>query len=276
MFFNKELKFSSAAVTNIGKVRSNNEDNFYFDGVILEEERINSMTDESILLSNEQNEKNGLFCVCDGMGGESYGEIASLTAVSTLLEFKDRFRGTDKGKLKDVITEYTQLANSRICDKITEFGVNRIGTTYALLAFIGSTAYISNIGDSRVYLIRSGKIKQLTRDHTEIAYYIAAGIISAEEARTHPRRHGITQHLGIFPDDMKLSPYFAEVVSAKSKDIFILCSDGLTDMLDDDKIKDVSLSAAKGGAEAVVKALSEEALNAGGHDNVTVIAVCAK
>ncbi len=276
MFFNKELKFSCAAVTNVGKVRKNNEDNFYFDGVTVSEEAINSMTDESIVHSSENGAKGGLYCVCDGMGGESYGEVASQIAVSTLCEFGEKFAQTDRGKLKDIITQYAELANERICEKITEFGVNRIGTTYALLSFIGSTAYISNIGDSRVYHIRSGNIKQLTRDHTEIAYYIAAGIITAEEAKNHPRRHGLTQHLGMFPDDMKISPYFTQVVEAKAKDIFILCSDGLTDMLDDEKICQIAVSASKKGAETVVKNLLQEALAAGGRDNVTIIAVCVK
>lgn len=276
MFFNRSPKFSAAVITNMGKIRTNNEDNFYFDGKTLSEETVNAMTDDSIIYTIDPRREGGLFCVCDGMGGESYGEIASRVAVETLCEHKEKFAGAKKGQLKDIITAYTDEANSRICDKITELSVKRIGTTYTLLYFVGSTAYISNIGDSRAYLIRDDSIKQLSRDHTEVAYYVSAGIITEEEARNHPMRHGLTQHLGIFPDDMILSPYFAQVVQAKAGDTFVLCSDGLTDMLEDDKIKQIVKDNFKDGSKAIVQSLADAALEAGGRDNVTVIAVTAK
>jgi len=132
------------------------------------------------------------------------------------------------------------------------------------------------LGDSRVYLLRDKQLTCLTTDHTEVNRLKELGLINDEEAKNHPRRHGLTQHLGMFPDDMKISPYFAQVVEAKAKDIFILCSDGLTDMLDDEKICQIAVSASKKGAETVVKNLSQEALAAGGRDNVTIIAVCVK
>ena len=274
MIFKKNIGFSAAAVTNMGKVRTNNEDNLYFDGDILSAETVSSMSDKNIEFSRE-NAGDGLFCVCDGMGGESYGELASLIAVTSMQEMKEEFSSAQKGKLKEVVGKYVELANTKICEQITKLGVNRIGTTYVLAKFIGTTAYISNIGDSRAYLIRKNSIRQLNRDHTEMAYYVAAGLLTEEEARKHPRRHGITQHLGIFPDDMELSPYFAEVIEARPDDVFILCSDGLTDMLDDSEILSCVRSCRKKGAAAVSSELVAKALKAGGNDNVTVISIIA-
>ncbi len=128
-----------------------------------------------------------------------------------------------------------------------------------------------NIGDSRAYLFRSGRLTQLSQDHTPVRQMVDLGVIKAEEARTHPDRHKLSQHLGIFPSEMVIEPYVAEPVAILSGDIFLLCSDGLTEMLPDEAIRERLL----GGKtpEEKGKTLTEQAMKKGGGDNITVVLV---
>ena len=123
------------------------------------------------------------------------------------------------------------------------------------------------VGDSRIYMMRSGMLQQISKDHTIVQQMVDSGAITKEEARTHKRRHILSQNIGIFPDELIIEPHFAEPIELKEGDVFPLCSDGLTDMVSDDAIR--TILANNEDAEGLVAA----ALENGGRDNVTVIVI---
>ena len=252
---------NSVAASNVGNVRNDNEDNFFINGKTLDI----SIKGTAIV---EDKSDGGLYAVCDGMGGEASGEIASAIAVNTLHEYYLKTLA-QKSSFNEVVSLYSDEANARMCAEILENDGKRMGTTFAVLYIENNIAYIYNIGDSRVYLLRDSKLKQLSQDHTQIRRFLEMGILTAEKARTHPERHKLTQHLGIFPEEMVIEPFVAKPVNIKDGDIFLLCSDGLTDMLDDKEIEDI-MEQMKNPHEIAEK-LVEAALTNGGKDNVTVI-----
>lgn len=252
------MKIESMAMTNVGRVRRNNEDNFFVCGKYKESPETNDLEYHYCATADEQ-----LFGVCDGMGGIQLGELASLIAVETMAEYASGFDGKVDACIQD--------ANARICGEITKRGVSRIGTTFAALSVKDCIARAYNIGDSRIYLHRSGVLTQLSVDHTQAQMLLDQGIITPEQVLTHRDRHVLTQHLGIFPEEMVVEPHCAEPVELAEGDIFLLCSDGLTDMLSDDEI--CAVLSGETTLEVKAHALINAALANGGKDNVTVVLV---
>ena len=251
----------SVVASNIGNIRDKNEDNFFLNGITLDSSIKGTVT-------ATYKSPNGLFAVCDGMGGEVSGEVASAIAVSTLGEFYQKVQ-EQKVSFTSLIESYTEEANARICAEMRKNGGKRMGTTYVLLYIENNTAYIYNIGDSRAYLLRDGKLTQLSHDHTQVSQLIKMNILTPEEAKAHPERNRLTQHLGIFSEEMIIEPYAVEPLMIISGDTFLLCSDGLTDMLTDDEIEEV-MKQGKDPKEMAEK-LVEAALLEGGKDNITVM-----
>lgn len=254
------MKIESIALTDSGRVRRNNEDNFFLCGKIKEDTETTSLE----CACNEQSDTY-LFGVCDGMGGAQYGELASLIAVKSMLMCQKQF--------DSLYTECISTANTQICREIERRDVKRIGTTFAALSIRGGIARAYNIGDSRIYLNRGNELSQISVDHTLVQMLVNQGIITKEEAKTHRDRHIITQHLGIFPEEMLLEPYAAEPLTIADGDIFLLCSDGLTDMVDDNKICEIL--SADDTLENKAHTLLDTALTNGGRDNVTLVLVGA-
>ena len=257
---------SAVAASHVGNVRPNNEDNFFLNGkVYFPKSDTSYITDEST---------GGLYAVCDGMGGDAHGELASKIAVTTLSEFFEEIYNS-KDSFDKAIARYTESANARICEIIEQNG-QRMGTTLALLYLRDEHAIAANIGDSRVYyfkknFLRENQLIQLSKDHNQIRQLIELGVITREDAKTHPARHTLTQHLGIFSHEMIVEPFISLPVKLKRGDIFLLCSDGLTDMLENDEI--TSIMSAHSELQKTAEMLIDAALRNGGHDNVTVVLV---
>lgn len=252
------LLISSAAATDIGNQREKNEDNFFVCGKIKEENEKGIFS-----YSDDIRRDSYLYAVCDGMGGELCGDKASLIAVQTLGNYLYDF---------DMRAEdYFETANDRICSEIRKLG-GRMGTTFAGLWIKDDVARAYNIGDSRIYLQRSGKLLRLSLDHTQAEQMYKQGLISREEVKTHPFRNRLTQHLGIFPQERELEPHAVVNINLKAGDRFILCSDGLTDMLSDEEIR--RLISDGETATAISGALLRSALENGGNDNITIVSVC--
>lgn len=252
-----KYKVSAYAASNVGNRRSNNEDNYY-----LNHQNVNS-SNESYAFYEGSN----IVCsVCDGMGGESAGEVASLIVVKTIEEFEEKILAdADDATINAMITD----ANTKVCNEIKS-RKKRIGTTFTLLSFNKGIATISNIGDSRVYRFTDNCLEQISKDHTEAQSMVESGIVSKEESMKLKQKHVLTQHLGIFPHEMIIEPYTVRH-AVNNNERFLLCSDGLTDMLTDAEIAQI-LSEKKTPKEAVDE-LIKLALEHGGKDNVTVI-VC--
>lgn len=233
----------------IGNLRQNNEDNYYFNGKILPEK--NNGT-QGILITQFKNDENITCSVFDGMGGEENGERASFLATNTLKEYIEENTGFSW-------KQYIEIANEKICVEMQEN--KHMGTTMATVVFTENKVYICNVGDSRIYGIKEGKIEQLSEDHTEAKLQERLNIQSNHKAR-------LTQHLGIRKDELVIVPYTNEY-QYEEYNKFLLCSDGLTDMLTDCEIQ--SILSTNISVDQIVNKLVEEALNKGGIDNTTVI-----
>jgi len=249
-----------SAITYIGLVREKNEDNYYVNGKYRDD---SSISTEGFIDNASRNSY--LYAICDGMGGEAFGDLASLIAVKTLLSYQD----TD---LRQTITEYIDTTNRLICDAAKNNGNVKIGTTLALLFLVNNNAYSYNIGDSRIYLFRDGNLYLMTEDHTEAQRLVRMGIIKQEDVKSHKSKNKLTQHLGIDPNEMIIEPYVSEGVNISKNDIFLICSDGLTDMVSDDEIA-VCLSDETKNTTDLVKVLAAKTQSAGSKDNATIIII---
>ncbi len=257
------MKITASAGTHRGRVRSNNEDNFYINGVYKKH-----TDDDSYYFTDEKPHFAYTYAVCDGVGGTEFGELASLYAVEGLKSFDGR-------KLDEKISDYIESVNRRICDIISNNDGRQMGSTIALLYVKGKDATICNIGDSRVYLLRDRELTQLSHDHTRRQSMIDYGLIKKETEKVLVRDHVLTQFLGVFPDEFRLDPYIVKV-RLKTNDMILLCSDGLTDMVSEEEIRKILMNISAGSAEEKVNDLICAAVNSGGRDNVTAIVVIAK
>ena len=254
-------KVTAAAASNTGKLRENNEDNFYLNGLTL------PVDTRGTYIVTDETDKHCLCAICDGMGGVDNGEIASAIAVDVLHDYSIQLK-KKKLTFETLADSYTRSANESICAEIDKNGGVRMGTTLVLLYLKENLGYICNLGDSRAYLYRNG-ITRLSRDHSKVQRMVDAGMLSEELARKHSDRNIITQHLGIFPDEMIIEPYLATPVVCEPGDVFLLCSDGLTDMLEDVEIEEflTLIADPREAAKALVNAANQR----GGFDNITVI-----
>ncbi len=242
----------AACASHRGKIRVKNEDNFYFDGKILEAES-NGLKHPATM---EAPVGQGLcLAVFDGMGGENFGEEASFSAAKAM-------QNTERS-LKDYLIserEYVKrLAlrlNQAVVDTAKKRKTTHMGSTVAALYFRGRYVYVCNVGDSRAYRLRAGEFLQISKDHFD----------------PRPLRPGkkaaLIQFLGIDPEELLLEPYVAKG-EMKKGDLYLLCSDGLTDMLTNFEICDLMMQHTD--VESTVNALIQAALERGGRDNITVI-----
>jgi PPM family protein phosphatase len=204
-----------------------------------------------------------LFAVADGMGGAQAGEVASQLAASALeAGDSDGLEGT--GRIDALIQE----ANRRIFDRAsTDPSASGMGTTMTVALVEGMTVAIGHVGDSRAYLVRREQMEQLTEDHSLVNELMKSGKLSEEEAQVHPQRSVITRAVGTDPD-VDVDGF---TIEAEAGDVFLICSDGLTDMVEDEEILEL-VHANRDDLEKAVKALVAAANRGGGEDNITAVA----
>jgi serine/threonine protein phosphatase PrpC len=204
-----------------------------------------------------------LFAIADGMGGAQAGEVASRLAAAALKEA----RGTQtvgEHRISDLIQE----ANRRVYDRSnTDPNTSGMGTTITVALVENGTVAFGHVGDSRAYLIRDGRMEQITEDHSLVNELLKSGKLSPEEAHTHPQKSVITRALGTDPD-VDVDTF---TLGAQPDDLFLLCSDGLTDMVDEDAILEL-VERNRRDIDAALKALVRAANRGGGEDNITVVA----
>ena len=244
----------AACMCSTGRVRKNNEDNFFFDGRCLESD--NSGLKHPVTMTKTLRRE---VCVAifDGMGGENFGELASFAAAdcmqNTTRRLKDYFIPERR-----FLHEMCLRINEAVLEKQRELCTDHMGSTMVALYFSHDYVYVCNLGDSRAYRLRDGEFLQLSVDHVE-------------KREDQPKKKmPLTQHLGISPEDFLIEPYIAKG-ELKAGDIYLLCSDGLTDMLSNLEIDEI-LSSGDSPEECAQK-LVDAAHENGGKDNVTVI-VC--
>lgn len=238
------MRFSCAARTDVGVVRSGNEDSY--------------------LMADER----GLFIVADGMGGHAAGEVASEMATQLVAQDYRPVRGMSDDELMAQMVGAIRSANSAIYRRtLQEQDKRGMGTTVTVLALLPRRYLIGQVGDSRAYLLRGGVLTQITTDHSYVQEQVDAGRLTPEEARVHPYANVITRCVGssgdVVPDLF--------IGTLEAGDLILLASDGLTGMLEDEDVKavlerDLSL-------EEMVHQLIEDANRRGGLDNITVLLV---
>jgi len=211
------------------------------------------------------------FVLADGMGGYAGGETASRIAVDSA---KDFFRDYSLNDIsEDIMRESVLIANDKILNKkANNENLAPMGTTMISVCVVDDTLYWAHVGDSRLYLFYENTLTQITTDHSFVMELLASGSISPEEARVHPRKNEITRAVGI-EEDLKVDTGHLHL---KSPALLLLCSDGLTGMIEDESVREIlseyvpsSESALKDAAEK----LFEAAYAAGGRDNVSVILI---
>ncbi|HEX4683699.1 MAG TPA: Stp1/IreP family PP2C-type Ser/Thr phosphatase [Gemmatimonadaceae bacterium] len=241
------VRLVHAARTDVGMIRSGNEDNFAVDAL----------------------RDRGMFIVADGMGGHAAGEVASEMAVQTVQrELKGVVKDLDDAAAVQKLADALRKANRTIHDRtITEVDKQGMGTTASVLLVSPSKYLIGQVGDSRVYLLRDGALMQLTKDHSYVQEQVDAGFLTPEQARYHPYSNVITRCVGASPD-VEPDVYQGEV---QVGDIFLVASDGLTGMVDDRRLQMLLMSRAE--PERKVHSLISEANGRGGLDNITAIVV---
>jgi PPM family protein phosphatase len=203
-----------------------------------------------------------LFAIADGMGGAQAGEVASRLATAALKE-----AGADGGGEKR-ISDLIQEANRRVYDRSSsDPNTSGMGTTITVALVEEDHVAFGHVGDSRAYLIRDAQMEQLTEDHSLVNELLKTGRLSREEAETHPQRSVITRALGTDPD-VDVDTFS---VRAENGDLFLLCSDGLTDMVSEESILDV-VESNRADIDGALRALVKAANRGGGQDNITVVA----
>jgi PPM family protein phosphatase len=238
-----QIRLLSFGKSDVGLRRSNNEDAFHVEVAA------------------------GFFALADGMGGAAAGEVASRIFVDAAREvFSGAGLSSSAESTEERVRRSFQQANEQTLRLSRENPRRRgMGCTAELLAFAGSNYVLGHVGDSRTYLFREGRLKQETRDHSLLQEQIDAGILSRGDARSHSLKGLISRAVGVedhLPVDLKVG-------EALPGDIFLLCSDGLTDLVADPSIQEVLSRPSK--LDRKVDTLIEMAKTGGGHDNVTVI-----
>ena len=237
-----------AAKTDMGLRRTNNEDTLYSGNI------------------------HGwyLFIVADGVGGRNAGEVASHIAVDCVVEYLTQFKSMEEPTcdMKDVLKKAMKLANDKvfnIANKNEEY--SGMGTTMSALLTKDEIMVLGHVGDSRIYFFRDGKLEQLTSDHSYVADLLRTGVITKEEAKVHPKKNYIYRNLG----NEKEVDVDIDCKEFKINDKLMLCSDGLSDQIEDNEMLDIFLH--ENNPEVSINNMFQLVLERGGFDNISAIII---
>lgn len=251
------MQIKASSISDVGLKRDGNEDSF--------------STDDSL----------GLYIVADGMGGHLAGEVASRIAVEMINKsFRkwieeeaqaNEFFGKPDSSLSlkgNYILSSIRLANKVVYEMAMEYKqYHGMGTTVVILLVTPTLIIAANVGDSRIYMLRAGELERLSKDHTIVSEQVEMGMMTEEEAATSPMKHILTRNFGssetVEPDIFELEP--------SNNDRFVLCSDGLTDLVTDEEIFEMTQS--EDDPENLCRKFIDTVLKRGAHDNTTVISV---
>jgi PPM family protein phosphatase len=251
------LQIKSSGITDVGLKREGNEDSFTIEDSL------------------------GLYIVADGMGGHLAGEIASRISVEMINKVFRKWMEKDAGddeifghpdsslsRKGNYILGGIRLANRVIYELALEKQeYHGMGTTVVVLLVTPSLVIAANVGDSRIYLVRDGEIERLSRDHSVVAEQVEMGMMTAEEAENSPLKHVLTRNLG---SSEEVDPDIFEIEPANN-DLFILCSDGLTDLVTESEL--LNMTEKKPDPAALCSNLIDVVLKRGAHDNATIVSV---
>ena len=258
----KRKQISASVICHKGCERSNNEDNFFFNGDYLSIDSI----DDGAWVTADFSDSVQLYAVCDGMGGAQFGERASTMTVRKMVSLLVKVPNADTDTM---VEAFCHEASDEVHLDGEKHNASYQGTTVAMVVLKRNAAHVYNVGDSRVYLLRGDRIMQLSSDHSEVNRLLKSGILTKEEARKHPRSNVITQYIGMGKAEKPSDFVYKYKQSLQRNDRLLLCSDGITDLLSDEEILQISKNSAS--ARDAAKNLSLKAMEMTGKDNLTTI-----
>lgn len=240
------------ACSDVGKIRDINQDAYYY----IEDDKL------------------PIFIVADGMGGHKAGEVASNLAISTIIRHYESSKQKILNKemfIPQFLNESVELANDNLIEEASgDDELKGMGTTVTMCLILDNEVYIGHVGDSRAYLLRNGELSQITQDHSLVGELLRIGSITKDEAVNHPKKNIITRALGSNPK-INVDVFNREL---QNEDKIILCTDGLTNMVTEEKILEILLSSEI--PSAVCSTLVNISNEAGGIDNTTIMIIKAK
>ena len=237
-----------ASLTDVGCQREDNEDSYaYWES-----------PDDAIF-----SRLGRLAVIADGMGGCEGGQVASHIAVGTVQEL---YSSAQEGDAQQLLLDAVRLANLRVQEQArATTSLRGMGTTLTAAAIVGNHLYFAHVGDSRIYLLRGGTLRPLTRDHTLVARLVESGVIRPQDADSHPQKHVLTAAIGVGEDVAPDSPEAG--ITLENSDVLLMCTDGLWGQMTDAEIAGILAS---NGPEQAAQALVQLAKDHGGPDNITV------
>lgn len=239
--------------SDVGQVRKKNEDNFIFRGIYNEKSERHMEYVESVCLTEPL-----LYGIFDGMGGEAYGEVASRLMAMVCQKYRLHL-----GYLPEDARALCQIGNELVVREEEQRGLP-MGSTASMLFFY-KKVLSCNVGDSPIFLYRDGILRPIYEEQTEKKLYEQMGLT---EILSNKKKYRLLQHIGVQEEGVQILPYMEEI-EVKDQDVFLICSDGLTDMVNEEAIKEVLSSFDKESAKRLV----DLALTNGGYDNVTVLLI---
>jgi PPM family protein phosphatase len=236
----------AAAQTNSGRVRANNED---------------AVGSVQPIDPTARERKGLLFAIADGLGGLNAGEVASATAINTLMD--EYYSPSNHHRIEPALRNAMQMANLRVHDLAQKNVEHRgMGTTLTALALAGTTAYVAHVGDTRVYRLRGKTLTQLTQDHSEVADMVRMKLVAPDLAANHPSRNVLTRTIG---HHLMLRPDFARE-TVQPDDVFVMCCDGVWSEIEDPEMAELAASA---DPEDACRRIIDLCLDRDCDDNVT-------
>ena len=242
------LRTATAAASDVGRKRSGNEDSY---DIWVSDGSAGAHAADTLLV------------VCDGMGGSNAGEVASRMAAETVVRV---FAADSSGDAVAALTHAIETANEEVHEHgRSRVDLNGMGTTCTVVALKGDDVYLGHVGDSRAYLVRAGRIRQLTADHSLVAQLVARGQITPAEAKTDPRRNVVTRSVGVGPTVDVDATHMPEPL--EPGDTLLVCSDGLHGQVSDHELAEL---ASHESLDRACRELIALANDRGGPDNITV------
>ena len=271
--YSSPLLIDAAGLSHRGVVRADNQDHYLVARVGRSlDTLITSLPDGEV--PDRFDETGYVMMVADGMGGAAAGEVASRMAISTLvnifLDIPDWIMKLDDESAEELMRRaigYYRKIDQALAQRVeAEPELSGMGTTMTVAYSVGRELFVTHAGDSRAYLFRSGRLQQITRDHTHVQMMVDAGTLSHEEAGTHRLRHVLTNVLG---GNTEFGDADIDRLGLAAHDRLLLCTDGLTEVVSNDEIAEI-LGRMK-SPEVACRSLVDLALERGGPDNVTVV-----
>ncbi|MBQ7521628.1 MAG: serine/threonine-protein phosphatase [Clostridia bacterium] len=254
------LFIKGAVSSYIGVSRKNNEDNYFLNGKYAQydDDNQNSSAFQPLVQS-------GIFGIFDGMGGQSKGEFASFCAAKTLQKYQEDMLNDPH----HTIDHYVNDVNRQICHEMNRIQ-KQIGSTMAILRIQNGIADAYNLGDSCIYHLSGNILTKLSYDHTVAEQLYRNGLLTRTEVRKDIRRHQLTKHLGILSGEEHLKVHRNTAIRITNGDMFLLCTDGISDTLSENDIKMI-MQQSDGKCRKAVEMMIQKAVEKGSSDNITAI-----